>query len=139
MPPVPLGMKPSKAHLMEIEMVDKKTPKEIQEPKRKSDWPDMALFTTADGKVLEPGDEGYDNVTVNQRFALKIKECEAAAKELRELRIRVHEVVSVKTVPLSSRDAVRASMANEQRARMAQDSQKQQLRERLSEMGLLPD
>lgn len=141
-PPVPLGMKPNRTHLMEIEMVKKNTPEKIEAPvvpEYSGDWPEMALFTTADGQVLEPGDEGYDNVTVNRRFALKIKECEAAAKDLRELRGRVHEAVSANTVPLSSRDAVKASLANEQRARMAQDSQKQQLRQRLSEMGLLPD
>ena len=126
-------------------MVEDNTPEEIEEieeierPAKTSDWPEIALLVTEDGKVFEPGDDGYEKSIVFGRIREDIRELENALEALRVLRGRINEKVAESVPPITSRDAVRASMANEQRARLARDSQKQQLKERLSEMGLLPE
>ena len=129
-------------------MAKKNTPEEIEEieeieapvvPEYSGDWPEIALFVTEDGKILEPGDTAYNQLDVNRRIRREMNALEEELEAFRVLRGRIHEKVAEAVPPISSRDAARASMANEQRARLARDSQKQQLMERLAEMGLLPD
>ena len=117
-------------------MVEDNTPEEIEEA---SDWPDIALLVTEEGKTLEPGDDGYSKPEATRRIRREIKELEEEIEALRVLSGRINQKIAESVPPISSRDAARASIANEQRARLARDSQKQQLMERLSEMGLLPE
>lgn len=141
-------MAPVFSHLMEIEMAKSKTSEEPDEapvvepvaPKKVSEWPEIALVKGDDGKTLEPGDEGYPAVPAYRQIRKAIAEAKDKLTELRDLHSRVQKAVAENAPPpLSSHEAVRASLANEKRARERRDEQKQQLADRLNEMGLLPE
>lgn len=141
-------MAPVFSHLMEIEMAKSKTSQEPDEapvvepvaPKKVSEWPDIALAKSDDGTVLEPGDEGFPAVPVYREIRKAIAELTEKLTDLRNLHSRVQKAVAENAPPpLSSHEAVRASLANEKRARERKDQQKQELADRLNEMGLLPE